>query len=363
MIGYSPKALHPPAADEIEFSLFGPGFGECAVCHLGDGEWLVVDSCRAPETRNPVALDYMRGMGLDINRALVCVVATHWHDDHIAGLSEILRAAPDAAFAITSAFQNDDFLTALAPWLADASKLDGKGLGEFGEIRKLKKACRFALEGRTLHERAASPHSCRIVALAPSDMALATSVAGLAELSVGTFSTRLPNLKGNPSSMVLAVETGGRRLLLGGDLQLRADRRLGWLAVVDHHLRGQRPKYHAYKIPHHGSENADHPEIWQHLMEENPHAVLAPFVGGRTKLPTPEDLARIKGRTTRASITALPTAGKFKHPDRSVERTMQNASRHLEVIPHRFGHVRMRGKLSESDEQWAVEHFGDAQFV
>ena len=33
----------PPAPDELEVSLFGRGVGECAVVHLGSGEWLVVD--------------------------------------------------------------------------------------------------------------------------------------------------------------------------------------------------------------------------------------------------------------------------------------------------------------------------------
>ncbi|PXF57856.1 MAG: hypothetical protein C4B58_08625 [Deltaproteobacteria bacterium] len=34
-----------PSPDELEISLFGPGRGECVVAHLGNNDWLVVDSC------------------------------------------------------------------------------------------------------------------------------------------------------------------------------------------------------------------------------------------------------------------------------------------------------------------------------
>lgn len=40
----------PPAADEIEFSLFGPGYGEAVAVHLGDGTWLLIDSCIDPDS-------------------------------------------------------------------------------------------------------------------------------------------------------------------------------------------------------------------------------------------------------------------------------------------------------------------------
>ena len=34
-----------PSAREIEVSLFGPGYGECVLVHLGEGQWMIVDSC------------------------------------------------------------------------------------------------------------------------------------------------------------------------------------------------------------------------------------------------------------------------------------------------------------------------------
>lgn len=34
-----------PATDEIELTLFGPGYGEAIAVHLGEGAWLLVDPC------------------------------------------------------------------------------------------------------------------------------------------------------------------------------------------------------------------------------------------------------------------------------------------------------------------------------
>ena len=34
-----------PRRDEVEVTLFGPGYGESVVVHAGVDDWLVVDSC------------------------------------------------------------------------------------------------------------------------------------------------------------------------------------------------------------------------------------------------------------------------------------------------------------------------------
>ena len=45
-----------PERSEIEVSLFGPGYGESIVLHLGENLWLIVDSCLDPLTRDPAPL-------------------------------------------------------------------------------------------------------------------------------------------------------------------------------------------------------------------------------------------------------------------------------------------------------------------
>jgi len=81
-----------PRNEEVEISLFGPGFGECVVAHLGESQWIVVDSCINSDTRSPVASDYFGKLGVIPATDVQAVIATHWHDDHMGGLAELFAA-------------------------------------------------------------------------------------------------------------------------------------------------------------------------------------------------------------------------------------------------------------------------------
>ena len=81
---------NPPKSDEVEVSIFGPGVGESLVLHIGSGEWVVVDSCMNGDRSSPAALEYLREIGVDPATQIKWVIATHWHDDHVEGISEIL---------------------------------------------------------------------------------------------------------------------------------------------------------------------------------------------------------------------------------------------------------------------------------
>jgi len=94
----------PPEPHELEISVFGPGIGECTVAHLGDGAWIVVDSCIDRTSGHPAALDYLRTLRVDVASQVKLVVATHWHDDHIRGLGKILEAAESARFVNSAAY-------------------------------------------------------------------------------------------------------------------------------------------------------------------------------------------------------------------------------------------------------------------
>lgn len=83
-IAANPKKA--PAPDQIEISVFGPGFGECVLVHLGEGHWIIVDSCMNRTVRKPAALAYFDEIGIDPAAAVEAVVATHWHDDHVSGI-------------------------------------------------------------------------------------------------------------------------------------------------------------------------------------------------------------------------------------------------------------------------------------
>ena len=102
----TPKSL-PPKTDEIEVSIFGPGFGESLVVHLGNNEWLIVDSCRdLGGGGENLPVQYLESMGVDLATAVKLVVLTHWHDDHIRGVGEVLTKCGTAKVAMTSALSS-----------------------------------------------------------------------------------------------------------------------------------------------------------------------------------------------------------------------------------------------------------------
>ena len=103
----------PPEAGEFELTLFGPGYGESIVLHVGDGVWVIVDSC-IDNDRAPRALRYLEGIGIDPAQAVALIVATHWHDDHIRGMGRLVDACSQAAFCCAAALCQKEFLSAVA---------------------------------------------------------------------------------------------------------------------------------------------------------------------------------------------------------------------------------------------------------
>ena len=86
---------NPPSYDEFELTLLGSGYGESIVMHVGEGAWVLVDSCG--RTDAPAALEYLKILGVDPGEAVKLIVASHWHDDHIRGIGQVVPGAGSAA--------------------------------------------------------------------------------------------------------------------------------------------------------------------------------------------------------------------------------------------------------------------------
>src|SRR5437899_345422 len=92
-----------PAPNEIEVTLFGPGYGEAIAIHLGEGAWLLVDSCIDPESKRPATGEYLERIGIDPAQVRA-IVASHWHDDHVGGISQLAAKHSQADFILSSIF-------------------------------------------------------------------------------------------------------------------------------------------------------------------------------------------------------------------------------------------------------------------
>ena len=96
-----------PAKNELDFCVFGRGFGECIVIGIGE-EYVVIDSFNNPLTHNPIALDYLDAIGVSFTQ-IKDVIISHWHTDHIAGISTILDASTNVKVVLSPIIYEDKF--------------------------------------------------------------------------------------------------------------------------------------------------------------------------------------------------------------------------------------------------------------
>lgn len=348
-------SYEPPEATEVEVSIFGPGFGECVVVHLGMGEWMVVDSCIGP-TRMPAAVEYLNTLKVDIADAVSIIVASHWHDDHVRGISTVLEKASRAKFVASGAFNAPEFLA-----VANRSDLVSRfssGVEELSRVRTIADDRRSAggpavnyvsAVNRIRHVAGAAVSA--VWALSPSDEDKSRSIDHIASLlqppSGGI--ARVPSMSPNDTSVVLQLETVAGDILLGADLEhFPSVRTRGWHAIVDH---GGRPNCAAriFKIPHHGSRNADCPEVWEHMIQKLPISVVTPFERGKVPLPRPEDRVRVRTNSQNAFITSDKKNAPVRR-DPATLKTIKEGTRLYRPELLVMGHVQLRS----SGQEWVV---------
>ena len=361
----------PPREDEFEVSVIGPGRGECVLLHLGYNTWCVIDSCQGPGKTIPVAVEYLRGLGQNALDGVVLLLATHWHDDHIGGIASALRDFPEAQFACSAALGTEHFLTLVK--LESKAIQAGSGVEEFGRVLDLLMERReralhrrlvspqWAVQNRTLLQLNRGPHRfpAKVTALSPSDGTIKLFLDDIGKLlpQAGQPQQRLANQTPNQTSVALWVEVGVRRVLLGADLEHSGRAGEGWLAVLESFQ--ETTLADLFKVPHHGSPNADCPEVWQRLLIADPVSVLTPFTSGRG-LPQPGDVARLRGRTTNLYCTALPKA-KLPKRDSMVEKKLRERTRI--AVDGKLGHVRVRWSAVDPVATPVVELFDGAYRV
>lgn len=360
----------PPKSDELEISVIGPGRGECLLLHLGNNEWCIVDSCISPGSSEPVAIEYLNSFNNHALQGIKLIVGTHWHDDHIRGLSALLRNAPEAMFFCSAALNTDNFFELVGT----SGKERHSGAEEFASILGMIEESqpdpprlaspKWAVENLPLLSlpNADRPFNVKVTALSPSHGTVRTAFMQISQLvpKAGDIQRRIPERSLNHLSMVLWVEAGDKRALLGADLEDTSHAGEGWTAVLTcHGQRGEAQSAEFFKIPHHGSRNADNETVWDEMLVANPIAVVTPFTAGKMRLPGEGDIRRLAGRTNRLYCTA---AGPGRPPGRDnvVERFVREQVVDRRVIEGNPGHVRVRWTIGNQQADPIVETFNGA---
>ncbi len=367
-----PDLATPPRSDEVEVSLFGPGFGECILVHLGSGNWLLVDSCFDQRRREQPALAYLQRIGHDPASAVRLVVATHWHDDHIRGLAKVVRTCAAADFYCSAALRSTEVLTVIG---TQAAYTQSSGAREFHDVLELldKRSAgpgssspgwtvaeRLLFKRRLIDERTEST----VLSLSPSDASVTRAIQAIGRLlpQPGDSPRHLPAPSPNDTAVVLWVSIGSTAILLGADLEKTANPHTGWTCVVnDHESRRPGERAEVFKVAHHGSSNAHDDRVWDGMLMAPPFALLTPFVRGNVQLPSADDCARINSATPRAYISAPPTVRSAVRRSGVVERMMAEVTKERHELDGGCGQIRLRkANALERGQNWSVDLFAGA---
>lgn len=358
-----------PAADVVEVSLIGPGYGESVIVHLGDGQWIIVDSCVNENFQGfprSTALTYLNRIKVDFANNVSCVLATHWHNDHISGLSEVVDFCKSAIFCCAAAFSRREFLGFASRYAQADPAPNARSTREIVEVFEL--LLERGTEPKFLKSDTqvlSTKRGVEIFALSPSDGHIAhfLSLLAMNMPTLGNTKTKIRDIKPNEASVVLLIDLGNGddKILLGADLEETTGH--GWTSIVNNSVVVKEKKSSVYKVAHHGSRTGDCPSIWEELLLPKPFAILTPFSKGHSSLPTEEDVKRILKRTPNAYSSARLSSRRPKRRDASVEREARDGKWNLRRALPKQGHLRMRRRLGDPRSQWSVNLYGNAALL
>jgi hypothetical protein len=362
--------VNPPFGDQVEITVFGPGYGECCLVHLGSNAWVIIHSCIDNATGEPAALAYLQGIGVNCRSDVHLIIATHWHDDHIRGLATLVERCETARFCASSALRNEEFLAHVLPFEERHLIKAGSGVSEiFAVLEVLRRAGRpkpiaAASKKPVLYRPAASldhGRECKITTLSPSDAQFWAAIESLGNLVpvAGSTRGRLADPAANPLSIVAWISLGDIRLLFGGDLEETADPDTGWSAIVNSEERPNDGKAQFFKIPHHGSANGHSDAVWERMLDEHPICCLTPWARARG-LPSKTDVGRILDRSRWSFSTSRPVKLLPKQRDTAVQKQVAQTALQFGLAEMRTGAIRLRNGGEKNPHSWCLDQMVDA---
>ena len=356
-----------PAPNEVEITVIGPGFGECIIAHTGSGRWVIVDSCRDPDTHEPVALKYFQSLGIDPGQSVDWVVATHWHADHISGLSETFSSCSAAKFCCAYMLSEQQFSVYIAQ---SKFAVDGDNAKEFRqilkEVRTRSGVPSFAAGGQVLARRPAinGLPEFRMEVLSPSNIEYQLFLQSIASrVKVKGMPYRaLVARDPNHAAIVLSLRWGPECVLLGADLLAHPSSDRGWLAAIAQAGVMGTPPSDLVKIPHHGSEGAHCLDMWHKLASGKPVSAITPYSRGRKagRPPTATDLERISALSSETILTAPTESGRSRKQSSPISLGLSQHGIVMRTLKAGVGIARFR---RTPGRPWEAELFGRAKRI
>jgi beta-lactamase superfamily II metal-dependent hydrolase len=348
----------------------GGGYGESCIVHIGNNEWIVIDSCQDPHTKKSLPVDYLISIGVEVKTQVKCIICSHWHDDHILGMSQLLALCENALFFFASCTDKDKFLLLLDIDAAKAKdEVWSSSTTEFYRclhiIADRSHIPKRASQDRILYKSKKNEINCEIWSLSPSDFTLSEFDKELSSLIkiVSQRNKKLVNKSPNAKSVVIYVKLNDHRILLGADLENAENKNEGWTNILENCISIDK-KASLFKVPHHGSENGYSSAVWDSLLTDNPIAKITPW-NRKITLPKIEMLKLLSMHSDKIYLTAnVNTLGnKAKKREQSIERLILENNSSLHEIKYRHGIIRSRINIIQPNSDWEVTTFGDAIHV
>lgn len=354
---------------QLEVTLLGTGggYGESIVRKLGNNDWIIVDSCIDPFTKSCLPLDFLQSKGVNIKEDVKLIVCTHWHDDHIRGISKLLSESLSAKFCMAPSNDTKKFLL-LVGLDCNKSKYE-TSLASTIEISKCFEIINSrganlirAVQDKLIYYSNSNEIESKILALSPSDFILNEYDKEISSLitEYGNVNSKIVFQSPNDKSVALLVSVNSQNILLGSDLEFSEDPRKGWLCILDNCNSIKGKKASLFKIPHHGSSSSYHERIWNELLIENPVAKLTPWNLGR-KLPKSEMIDVFLSHSHKLFITSGSTL--FDSPkkrDKSLAKAIKKFNPTLQEVKYKFGQISCHLNLNQIWDGWQINLSGTA---
>lgn len=319
---------------------------------------MIVDSCLDPSSKQSVSIQYLEGLGVEVATAVKVVLVTHWHDDHIRGLSRVVEKCKSARVCYSAALLKQEFLSLVSTYSGRLSLVDRHTAGtkEISCVIKVLEnrvhdSATYCTDSmvpvvadKVLFETNTGACSCTVRSLSPSDKAFEKALISFSQMIPDENDERVTltsqNIQ-NHNAIALWIQFNDQKVLLGSDLEETGNLQMGWSAVVDSVVRPN-GKAGIFKIPHHGSPNGHHDKVWAEMVEsDNPVSVVTSYSRGNTPRPQQSDIDRIKNYTSNLFYTSKEER---RHPKResAVERTLRGMVTDRKVLGGKAGHIQIR---------------------
>lgn len=350
-----------PNNDVVEFNLFGRGMGECAAIHVGNGEWVVIDSCLGHDGKRSAILDYFSDIDIQ-PKSVTHIFCSHFDRDHIMGMPSILEFAPDALVIVPTPLSERDFSNFVA---AHGPLGPSKNNSALYDVYSTLISQNRSLEYAHARSKFSLKEGGDIFAIAPSskehELFLEWIGTQAERFKKGLSAATPPS--NNSVSLVLVANAMGRKIICGGDCLMLAEPDRGWLSAVKH-LDSAGSNALLYKIAHHGAKSGDYPELWIKHLAPEAIVCLSPYNGGGAPVPSDSDVATIVARQVPAYSSAkIKSIRGFSHNYTSGTQRLAErmSSGRVSSAIKTFGHLRVRWMSDSAVPE--ISTFGDASLV